>query len=251
MKKRVSSFLIVVLLLTLLIPSEAFGASKGLSASQVRAKVPKSIKVSSSGYEQIKITLGKISGVDGIRIYRSESKNGTYEAIYTMGAGGGVYRDNGAGSEGSLKTGQNYYYKIRGFKRINGKLYYTRYSPVKYTNPKPIKPLNFRVEDYEKDQVYLKWTPVSGADGYQLSIREKGKKEWKSYYKDKDGQEIYPTSTKTLEEVTYVDTYKAYWKLDPDLSYEVRVRSYTEVDGEKVFGLYGDPIKIQYPKVEE
>ena len=64
--------------------------------------------------------------LDGYQIYRSTSKNGTYKLVKTAKSGTKNWTNSG------LKTGKRYYYKVRGYKTVNGKKVYTKYSDKDY-----------------------------------------------------------------------------------------------------------------------
>lgn len=68
----------------------------------------------------------KISGVTGYEVYRSTSKNGTYKKIAATTTASKVSYTNE-----NLQTGKKYYYKIRTYKKVNGKKVYGTYSTVK------------------------------------------------------------------------------------------------------------------------
>jgi fibronectin type 3 domain-containing protein len=61
--------------------------------------------------------------VDGYQIYRSTKKSSGYKKIATTTKR--KYKDTR-----SLKSGKKYYYKVRGYRKVNGKTVYTRWSKV-------------------------------------------------------------------------------------------------------------------------
>jgi hypothetical protein len=72
-----------------------------------------------------KLTWNKISGVNGYEVYRSTSKNGTYTKVKSVASSKTAFQNTG------LKKKCTYYYKVRGYKKISGKTYYTPFSAVK------------------------------------------------------------------------------------------------------------------------
>lgn len=110
-----------------------------LSLSQVKALQPQSVKAVSYSATKIKVTWKKISGADGYVVYRALSKNGTYKRAYRTTNADKLYYINTGRT-----TGKKYFYRVRGFKIIGGKTYYTKYSPIvsacakeKIANPVP------------------------------------------------------------------------------------------------------------------
>ena len=78
-----------------------------------------------SGKKAIKITWkakeGDLENIDGVQIFRSTKKaDGTYKKVFTSKSGRYI--------NSSVKKGQMYYYKVRGYVRVDGKLYFTKYS---------------------------------------------------------------------------------------------------------------------------
>lgn len=67
----------------------------------------------------------KVKGADGYHVYASDSKNGTYVRIRTT-KGTGM-------TDESLTTGKTRYYKVRAYRKVNGKAVYGTFSKVKKT----------------------------------------------------------------------------------------------------------------------
>ena len=85
----------------------------------------KSQQVKVNGKKAVKLTWAAPEGVDldGYQIYRSTKKNSGYgtKPIFT------TEKESYTNTKG-MKTGAKYYYKVRGFKYIDGKKVYTDYS---------------------------------------------------------------------------------------------------------------------------
>ena len=77
---------------------------------------------------KIKISWSKSKGykVDAYEVYRAASKNGKYSKLYT------TKKSNAKGYTNSkkLNRGKTYFYKVRGVRTIDGKIYYTKWSNV-------------------------------------------------------------------------------------------------------------------------
>lgn len=82
-------------------------------------------KVSLSGNAKKTVTLkwGEIAGADGYAVYRSTSSGSGYKKIKTIGNGKTVSFRNG-----KLKQNKTYYYKLKSFRKVNGKTVYSGYS---------------------------------------------------------------------------------------------------------------------------
>ncbi len=73
----------------------------------------------------------KASGAAGYEIWRATKKTGKYTRIKTIRSGKTVtFRNTG------LKKKKTYYYKIRAFRSVGGKTFYSAYSAVKYKKVK-------------------------------------------------------------------------------------------------------------------
>lgn len=118
----------------------------------------------SYSYNKIKLTWDAQEDVDGYQIYRAISKNGSYKKVATVkGDRDTSYIDTG------LTCGKTYYYKVRAYKKINGKTVYSKFSSVTSAFPKPAKTKNLKVRYTGYPGFFkLEWDKVSGASGYQL-----------------------------------------------------------------------------------
>lgn len=78
-----------------------------------------------AGKGSVTISWKKVSSVDGYRVYRATSKNGSYSKLKTLNASTSVkYTDQ------KLKEGKKYYYKARAFKKQQGKTIFGTYSKI-------------------------------------------------------------------------------------------------------------------------
>ena len=85
----------------------------------------------------VKLTISKVSGsaklkwsktgsyaVDKYQIYRSTKETSGFKSIATKAKTVSTYKDT------TVKKGKTYYYKVRGYRTVNGKKVYTQWSPV-------------------------------------------------------------------------------------------------------------------------
>ena len=67
-----------------------------------------------------------MSGASGYEIYRSASEDGKYSRIKTVTKGSAkTYTD-----KSKVSSGKTYYYKIRAYRKVDGKKVYGAYSGV-------------------------------------------------------------------------------------------------------------------------
>ncbi len=79
-----------------------------------------------TGKAKVTVTYGKVKGANGYQIYRSTKKSGGFKCVKTIKSGNTVKFVNK-----NLKKGQNYYYKVRAYRTVDGKKVYGAYSSVK------------------------------------------------------------------------------------------------------------------------
>lgn len=99
------------------------GFSNVKSAKAVPAKT--TLKAKASDAKNVKLTWSKVKGASGYEIYRSNSKDGKYSKVKTISKGSTTSYKNG-----KLKKSTTYYYKIRAYRKVNGKKVYGSYSSV-------------------------------------------------------------------------------------------------------------------------
>lgn len=107
------------------------GSCSTVSSAQAKVTGTRLTKASSSNTAKITLQWARQTSVDGYKIYRKTGKNGTYKAVKTIASPKTVSYTNG-----SLKSGTTYYYKIRTYKKVNGKIKYSAYSAEKRVQAK-------------------------------------------------------------------------------------------------------------------
>ena len=84
------------------------------------------IKSLTAGKKKTTVKWKKVSGVAGYKIVYSTSKSFKSKKVVTVKSKSAVKK-----VVAKLKAGKNYFFKIRGYTKIDGKTYYTKYSKVK------------------------------------------------------------------------------------------------------------------------
>jgi len=117
MKKFLSAFMVFVIAFTITMPQTTLAVSK-----PKKAKLTSVTAVSS---KTIKIKWKKVSGAKGYVIYQKKS-SGSYKKIKTITSG-----KTTSYTKKKLSNRTKYSYKIRAYKKVNGKTYYSRWSAIK------------------------------------------------------------------------------------------------------------------------
>ena len=244
--------------------------SSKLKAAKVSLK-----SVASYSYDKIKITWEPLSGVDGYQIYRATSKSGTYSKVTSVtGASKSSYINEGR------TCGKTYYYKLRAYKRINGKTVYSKFSSVMsaYAKPAKVKITDAYAPSLATTTIAVDFTTVRGATDYEGQINQikpngqetgfrsytydyEGNKDTFSTYKQRLAmvKKQYPSGyvkgvvefvngkptskTMTVEEYAASMIAKNQMKIGPnqdESTYQFRVRAYRTVNGKKVYGSWSD-----------
>ncbi len=118
-------------------------------------------------YRTIEMSWKKKS-VDGYKIYR-KTGSGKYTCIATIT--GTSFKNT------TVKPANTYMYRVRGYVSVNGKLYYSAYTPVKQAVLKMAKPQLKKVKVSGGKKVKVTWKRDSKADGYYIyrATSKKGK----------------------------------------------------------------------------
>lgn len=123
--KRISILLVFVTAVYML--CGGIQAEPAFAASKLGAP---SYLVEKYGSTEIKVTIKKLRGADGYKVYRATKKNGKYKAVKTFGKAKGSFIDK------KLKASTKYYYKVKAYKKVGSKKKYGRFSAIKYAKTK-------------------------------------------------------------------------------------------------------------------
>ena len=137
------------------------------SGKQVGKPVISEIRSKSSS--SLLVIWKSVSGANGYKVYRSESKNGKYVQIAKVSGKVTEYTD------GSRKSGKTYYYKVQALNKVNGYSGCGKYSSVASAQTMKKTAISY-VQSVNSKKLKLEWSKVSGATGYQIyrSTSEKG-----------------------------------------------------------------------------
>ncbi len=159
-------------------------------------QTPKITSISKRGLKSLAITWSHSDYATKYQLYRATSKDGKYKKVYTS-----PDRWTYTYTNKKLSEGTHYYYKVRAYKTVNGKKYYSAWSDIKKTNTK-ISDTTFTTKrnkkkgtvtiNIKKDKsvtkyiVYVSTKKSSGFkkvwSGSELTYKHEGLKKGKTYY---------------------------------------------------------------------
>lgn len=199
--------------------SSAYSGRREIRAEDLNNAYFEEIKITAIplNHNSVKITWNKAIGVSYYQVYRSISKNGNYALLGTFD------EDTTEKISTSLVTGQTYYYKVRGYRWVNGNRVFTPFSNILSGTPKLEAPTLKSVEPNTYDSLKINWEKADGAQYYQV---------YRSTYKTW-GYRLLGTYDETT-------TSSLSRKLGARDTYYYKVRSYRWVNGERVFSDYSN-----------
>ena len=100
-------------------------SDKDSSVVKVTTLKAPALKASKKGGHAIKVKYTNIRGESGYQIYRSTKAKKGFKKIRTRSANKTTYTDK------KVKRGKTYYYKVRAYKKVDGKMVYGPWSKVK------------------------------------------------------------------------------------------------------------------------
>ncbi len=103
---------------------------------------------------------------DGYIVYRSTTKKGTYTRI-------GKVTDANYFDDNNCTIGQEYYYKVRAYRRFNGATLFSEYSKIKHGHTIGQATLNSLYQN-PKGYMRITWSKVPGATGYAIYRSDEG-----------------------------------------------------------------------------
>lgn len=186
---------------------------------QAATKVAKvtGITASVKTHTSAEVSWKAAKGANRYEVYRSTEKKGKYKKVATRKKGSKlVYKDS------KLKTGQIYYYKVRAYYKSGKKSKYGAFSKVVKVQPVTEKTTISSIKSVNYKTVNIKWKTVPGANGYGIYM---------SHSKNGSYDLVKTVSGKKTISTNVTD-------IGPSILYYFKVRAYSNVNGEKVFGKF-------------
>lgn len=190
-----------------------------------------SISTSNYSYDKIKVKYAIPKGFDGIKILRSKTGKAKTFTVKKNTGTGTSYIDTG------LTTGNIFYYKACLYKVIDGKNVITQYSDCIKEKVRPAKVTGISAQKTKKGKLYISWTAIRGASGYDIYIKRPGDSNAALL---KTGKNIRGLSLNSRD----AKSHEAYASVLTHGEYIIKVRAYRTVNGKKVPGYCSKEVTI-------
>ena len=194
-----------------------------LCVNKIGNKKTSVTSVKSTAYNKLKVSWKVVPAAASYQIYRSTKKDGDYQNIKTIDSVG-----TSSWTDGSVKTGKTYYYKIKVVVKTQNGNQTSGFSNVKSAKAVPAK-TTLKAKASNAKNVKLTWSKVKGANGYEI---------YRSNSKDGKYQKV-----KTISKggtTSYKDG-----KLKKSTTYYYKIRAYRKVDRKKVYGSYSSVVSVK------
>lgn len=179
--------------------------------------------VKSTAYNKLKVSWKVVPAATSYQIYRGTAKDGDYQNIKTINSVG-----TSSWTDGSVKTGKTYYYKIKTVVKTQNGEQTSGFSNVKSAKAVPAK-TTLKAKASDAKNVKLTWSKVKGASGYEI---------YRSNSKDGKCSKV-----KTISKGS-TTSYKN-GKLKKSTTYYYKIRAYRKVNGKKVYGSYSSVVSVK------
>lgn len=226
--KRTLSILLCIIMCVAMFPASAFadGAAAGETSTGITTEAVKSIKIKAAAYgiayNKVKISWQPVNELDGYAVYRATSKTGKYTIKKVT---------EGTSYINSVKSGKTYYYKVRGYKIMDGEKVYTKYSSFVSAKARIPAPKNIATESAGSCKIKVYWNKVPGADGYKVY--------------SKTGKSGKYTLRKTTSHTAC--KLGAYYnaKTNQPYTYYYKVKAYKEIKGKTYYSNYSNVVSAR------
>lgn len=195
--------------------NSACGRQYGVTVNYAVGK-PGKFRVSSRGSNSLKLAWNKPAGATGYQLQRKSGNS--YKALATVKGTSYTHK--------SLSAGAGYTYRVRAYRTVGGKNYYSGWAYMTaYTKPATPNLTGLRATK-SGHKIKATWKKVGGsASGYQIY-----------WAKDKNFKKVVSKTTVSGQKKTSY-TGKNFTK---GKRYYVKVRAYKTVNGNKIYGAWSN-----------
>lgn len=208
------------------------GAYDTVGLATIIMEAPEKVLVSATEISEITVTWDKVYESDGYRVYRKK-KGGSWVRLATLSG-----KDTLSYQDKTVKLGEQYYYKVRAWKYVDGTKYWSSYTEADAITMKLPTPELISAEVKSATSIQIKWKAIDKVYGYRVYRRYKGATTWNRL-----------ATLTGANKNSYTDT-----TVECGGAYEYTVRAYIRKNNENVWGTYNTTgvcaeIKIPAPKL--
>ncbi len=173
--------------------------------ASTRISPPQIKSLTLASYRKISIKWEKIKGVTGYRIYRKSANSKNYKVIKEIKNTNTVrYVDD------EIMPNNTYHYKVRAYKKVHGKKYYSSYSNVIVGKTNLARPTIRSANVVSPTKTKLSWKKTDGAHGYQVYRADSYKGKYTKAKTIPKGNTLSCTDTNLIPNKTYFYKIRAY-----------------------------------------
>lgn len=228
-----------------------FSPYSSVIKASTKITTPQINSLTLSSYSKIVVKWEKAKNVSGYRIYRKTGKSGTYRLIKEIkGAGTTHYTDN------TVSSNNTYYYKMRAYKTIKGKVYASPYSNEVLGQTNLRKPTVRSISAVSPTKTKLSWKKATGVSGYQVYRATSYKGKYTKVGTLSKNSSLSYTDTGLIPNKTYYYKIRAYRTMNKTTTYS-KFSSITGItprlekpEIKSVTGISTDRVKISWNKTD-
>ncbi|MBP0982581.1 MAG: leucine-rich repeat protein [Oscillospiraceae bacterium] len=196
------------------------GISKSIDITVI-PDAPTSVKATAKTTTSAVISWKGAANVTGYNIYRSTTKTGTYKKVGSTTST--TYTDKG------LTKGKTYYYKVASYVNSQGKQVLSSYSSVVSIKACAPAPATITAKKVKAGSAKITWGKSTGATGYEVYMATSSSGKY--------------TKIATITKASTLSYTKS--GLTSGKTYYFKVRTYTTVDGKKIYSGYTKVVKVK------
>lgn len=180
-----------------------YGAYSSVASGVTMAK-PVISSIKSKNSKELEISWSTVNNAANYEIYRATKKAGSYTQIATVA---GINRVNY--TDVKIKSGKQYYYKIRSIGQVDNTTVYSDYSDPVAARTATI-PSNVSVKSQETNTLRISWTADKNVAGYIIKRAESANGKYKKIATVKGGSENYYDDGTVKAKKTYYYMIQSY-----------------------------------------
>ena len=171
--------------------------------------------------KSLRLKWQEMAGYEGYQLYMAPKRNGSYKKVADVKKSTAAVRN--------LKAGSTYFFKVRAYKRVNGKKQFSDFSEVMAVCTRLTQPKITSAKSTKAGRVNIKWRRDTKASGYSIYMRKAGVHEF-TFAGDVKGGRNTSCTLKGLKSGKNIF---------------VRIRSFKTVEGKRIYSSYSEKVKVR------